>query len=92
MYLFPPAMKDWLEEDHLVYRLLDVMDELDIRSVTHAVDARDARGTRPYNPRMMLALLFYAYSTGIYSTRLLDLGIRATWRLEIPTMQANPNE
>jgi transposase len=45
------------------------MDELDIRSVTHAVDAKDARGTRPYNPRMMLALLFYAYSTGIYSSR-----------------------
>ena len=69
IYLFPPAMRDWLEEDHLVYRLLDVMDELDIRSVTHAVDAKDARGTRPYNPRMMLALLFYAYSTGIYSSR-----------------------
>jgi len=25
-------MRDWLEEDHLVYRLLDVVEALDIRS------------------------------------------------------------
>ena len=29
VFLFPPAMRDWLEEDHLVYRLLDVVDTLD---------------------------------------------------------------
>jgi len=69
VFLFPPAMQDWLEEDHLVYRLLDVVNALDIRSVSHAIHARDARGTRPYHPRMMLALLFYSYMNGIYSSR-----------------------
>jgi len=39
-----------------VYRLLDVVESLDIRSVSHSIHAKDARGTRPYNPRMMLAL------------------------------------
>ena len=60
VFLLPPAMRDWLEDDHLVYRLLDVVDALDIRSVSHSIQAKDARGTRPYNPRMMLALLFYS--------------------------------
>jgi transposase len=68
-YLFPPAMRDWLEEDHLVYRLLDVVGSLDIRSISHSIDAKDGRGTRPYNPRMMLALLLYSYMNGIYSSR-----------------------
>jgi hypothetical protein len=56
-FLFPPAMRDWLAEDHLVYRLLDVVGALDIRSISHSIHAKDARGVRPYNPRMMLALL-----------------------------------
>ena len=68
-YLFPPAMRDWLEEDHLVYRLLDVVGTLDIRSISHSIQAKDARGARPYNPRMMLSLLLYSYMNGIYSSR-----------------------
>jgi len=62
-------MRDWLEEDHLVYRLLDVVGSLDIRSISHSIHAKDARGVRPYNPRMMLALLLYSYMNGIYSSR-----------------------
>jgi transposase len=68
-YLFPPAMRDWLEEDHLVYRLLDVVESLDIRSISHSIHAKDARGVRPYNPRMMLVLLLYSYMNGIDSSR-----------------------
>jgi transposase/IS5 family transposase len=69
VYLFPPAMRDWLEQDHLVYRLLDVMEAIDIRPVSHSIHAKDARGTRPYDPRMMLALLLYSYMNGVYSSR-----------------------
>jgi transposase len=68
-YLFPASMRDWLEEDHLVYRVLDVVESLDIRSVSLLIAAKNARGTRPYNPRMMLALLLYSYINGIYSSR-----------------------
>lgn len=52
-----------------MYRLLDVVRSLDIRSVSHSIHAKDARGARPYNPRMMLALLLYSYMNGIYSSR-----------------------
>jgi len=33
------------------------------------MEEKEARGTRPYHPRMMLALLIYAYCSGIYSSR-----------------------
>jgi len=67
--LFPPSMRDWLPEDHLVYRFMDVVDVLDLASITDDIHTKDPRGTRPYHPRMMLALLVYAYGCGIYSSR-----------------------
>ncbi len=67
--LFPPALKDWLPEDHLVYRFLEAVEVLDITAITSQIEARDPRGNRPYHPRMMLALVVFAYSSGIYSSR-----------------------
>jgi transposase len=69
MVLFPPAMRDALDEGHIVFRVMDVVETLDISCVTDRVEERDPRGTRPYHPRMMLALLMYAYCSGIYSSR-----------------------
>jgi transposase len=69
MVLFPQAMRDALEEGHLVFRILDVVNSLDISCVTDRMDESDPRGTRPYHPRMMLAMLMYAYCCGIYSSR-----------------------
>ena len=68
-YLMPPSLRDWLPEDHRVFRILEVVDQLDLVEIIDEVDSRDARGTRPYHPRMMLALLIFAYSEGIYSSR-----------------------
>jgi len=69
MVLFPSAMRDALEEGHIVFRILDVVSTLDISCVTERMEEADPRGTRPYHPRMMLALLMYAYCSGIYSSR-----------------------
>ena len=69
MVLFPPAMKDALDEGHIVFRIMDVVETLDISCVTDRMEEKEARGTRPYHPRMMLALLMYAYCSGVYSSR-----------------------
>jgi transposase len=69
MVLFPHAMKDALEEGHIVFRIMDVVESLEISSITDRMDESDPRGTRPYHPRMMLALLIYAYCCGVYSSR-----------------------
>ena len=40
------------------------------------MDAKDARGERPYSPFMMVALLLYAYCVGVFSSRRIE---RATY-------------
>ena len=55
MVLFPQAMKDALEEDLIVFRILDVAESLDISSATDRMDESDPRGSRPYHPRILLA-------------------------------------
>ena len=68
-FLFPPSPRDWLCEDHLVYFVLDVVEILDLSPIESVLQAKDARGERPYNPAMMVALLIYAYCTGTFSSR-----------------------
>ncbi len=71
-YLLPPSMREWLKEDHLAWFILDVVSELDILPIEKAIQRKDARGQRPYDPRMMVALLVYAYCTGVYSSRRME--------------------
>jgi len=61
-------VQDWLSENDLVYFVLEVAGELDISAITQKYE-QEERGYPPYNPRMMVALLFYAYCRGIYSSR-----------------------
>lgn len=71
VFLVPPDMRDWLPEEHLVWFLLDVVDELDI-----GVFVREYRlggvGREAFDPRMMIALLAYAYCGGVRSSRAIE--------------------
>jgi len=67
-YLLPPSVQDWLPENELVYFLLDTVNELDISAITQKYE-QEKRGFPPYHPRMMVALLIYAYCRGIFSSR-----------------------
>ncbi|MEO2017282.1 MAG: IS1182 family transposase [Fuerstiella sp.] len=67
-WLFPPSPRDWLPEDHLVYFLLDVTAQIDISPIVEDYGG-DNGGQPPFHPRMMLVLLLYAYSSGVFSSR-----------------------
>ena len=67
-WLLPPSPRDWLDEGDLVYFLLDTVSELDISAITSKYE-QEGRGFPPYHPRMMVALLLYAYCRGIFSSR-----------------------
>ena len=67
MFLLPPALADWVPENHLARYVSDVIDELDLSAIEGAYD--EERGFPPYHPRMMMKLLVYAYCTGVYSSR-----------------------
>ena len=68
-YLLPPSPDEWLPEGHLAYFLLDLVAELDISAIEMAIQERDPRGEKPYDPRMMVTLLLYAYCVGLPSSR-----------------------
>lgn len=71
-YLLPPAPRDWLGDDHLAIFVLDLVRELDLGDIDSQLQAKDARGERPYSPVMMTALLVYAYSVGVFSSRRIE--------------------
>ena len=69
LYLLPPSLQDWLPDDHLARFVVEIVDQLDLSSLKAAYAGR---GSQPYNPEMLLALLFYGYATGVFSSRKLE--------------------
>ena len=72
-YLFPPSVQDWLPETHLARFVVEIVEQLDLRSLK---ESYTCSGNRPYHPAMLVALLFYGYATGVFSSRKLE---RATY-------------
>jgi transposase len=70
LFLMPVSMRDWLEEGHLAWFVLDVVAEMDTRALHRRPGG--APGRRPYQPEMMLALVLYAYCCGIRSSRRIE--------------------
>jgi transposase len=68
MFLLPPSLRDWLPENHLVYFVSDVVDQLDLSKI-ESVYEKDDRGQPPFHPRMMTKILVYAYCVGVFSSR-----------------------
>ena len=75
-YLLPPSPSEWLPKNHLAYFVLDLVADLDLGEIERRLQAKDHRGERPYAPRMMVALLLYAYAVGVFSSRKIE---RATF-------------
>ena len=71
MLLLPPSLLDWLPEGHLAHFILDVVEQLDLSKIYTSYQG-NGRGQPPYEPRMMTALLFYAYCTGVPSSRQIE--------------------
>lgn len=69
LYLLPPSIQDWLPEGHLARFVVEIVEQLDLRSLK---ESYAGRGSQPYNPEMLLALLFYGYATGVFSSRKLE--------------------
>ena len=57
-----------LPEDDLVFFLLDTIPQLDL-SAFYRYYSTDGRGQPPFNVEMMVTLLVYSYSVGVFSSR-----------------------
>src|SRR3981189_1991328 len=71
VWLLPPSIQDLVPSGPMAHFVRDtVRTGLDLSSIMDSYD--EERGYPPYHPGMMTALLLYAYSQGIYSSRRID--------------------
>jgi transposase len=68
-YLLPPSVQEWLPENHLARFVVEIVEQLDLGPLTSAYRGR---GSDAFHPSMMVALLFYGYATGVFSSRKLE--------------------
>ena len=66
--LLPADLGEWLPEGHLAYHVDDIVDGLDLGAF-YAPYQGDGRRNSPFDPRMMLKVLIYAYASGVFSSR-----------------------
>ncbi len=69
LFLMPPSVDDWVPENHLSRFVVDIVSRLDLSSIRNAYAGR---GSDAYPPGIMVALLFYAYATGVFSSRKIE--------------------
>jgi transposase len=69
--LLPPDLRDWLPEDHLAWFVIASVEAMDL-SAFYASYRADGHGRAAHDPRMMVALILYAYATGERSSRQIE--------------------
>ena len=90
LFLLPPDMKDWLPEDDLVYFLMDVVGQLDLEPVYRRYNGAKG-GQPPYDPRMMVSLLLYAYCQGVPSSRKIERATHERITFRVLTADQQPD-
>jgi transposase len=69
----PPDLREWAADNELAHLILEAVELCDMRAARCNVRGS---GSEQYPPTMMLALLIYAYATGLFSSRRIE---RATY-------------
>lgn len=75
-YLIPPDIREWLDDDHVAWTVIDAVHAMDTTRFHQARPGRKSKtstaGKRGYNPDSLLALLIYAYAVGQRSSRRIE--------------------
>ena len=72
-WLLPRSVHDFVPSGHMAHLIRDaVRGALDLTGIYESYEG--TRGQPPYHPGMMVALLLYAYSCGVYSSRRIARG------------------
>lgn len=88
-FLMAPDMRDWLPSDHLVWTVLEVVEQVDT-SAFHRLSRRGGAGRAGFDPDVLLAVLILGYCTGQRSSRQLerlcaqDVGFRVACANQVP--------
>jgi transposase len=68
LLLLPPSLGEWLPEDHLAYFVSEVVTALNLTPIVKSYGGV-TRGNAPYDPRLLVTILLYAYAVGIPASR-----------------------
>jgi len=67
--LFPSNIFDLLTEDHECYLYTDLFQQLDASAVESLYKIK---GQNAYHPKLIVSILIYAYSRGVFSSRQIE--------------------
>jgi len=87
-YLLPPSLQDWLPKKHLARFVVDIVDQLDVSELAKRYGGG---GKEPYHPALLLALLFYGYATGVFSSRKLEQATHDSVAFRFITADVHPD-
>jgi transposase len=68
--LFPSNVFDLLRSDHECYVYQDIIDQLDTSDLEQQYSVK---GQHAYHPKLILGILIYAYSHGVFSSRQIEI-------------------
>lgn len=70
-FLFPKKLSEYLPDSHLAKAISEIVEKLNLSSIKRKYSHL---GQHAYDPKMMVSLLFYGYSTGTRSSRKISKG------------------
>jgi transposase len=68
-YLLPPSLRDFVDENHPAHLINDLIDLLDLSVLEKRYGSL---GQPAYHPRLMLKVILYGFTVGIFSSRKLQ--------------------
>ncbi len=90
IWLLPPSLQDLVPAGHVAHFVREVVRSgLDLREILASYG--EERGYPPYHPGMMMALLLYAYSQGVYSSRRIARGCEERFDFAAVTGMQRPD-
>ena len=87
-FLFPKKFSEFLPEAHLAKAISEIVEKLDLSTIKMKYSSL---GQHAYDPKMMVALLFYGYSQGVRSSRKISIGCEERFDFAFLSNGLNPS-
>ena len=73
VFLLPPSLNDFLDENHPARMINDIVDRLDLATLENRYGTM---GQPPFHPRMMVKVIIYGFTVATFSSRKLQRACR----------------